>query len=61
MGLSLIRDDTSVSMYEGGTGLLWAAALRPRIGLETLGQAVRHSHTGSFKDWDDRAGVGVNR
>ena len=46
-----VRDDQVVSMYEGGTNLLWAERYGRELGLEDLWiKQCGSSHTGSFKD-----------
>ncbi|MEK6609272.1 MAG: threonine synthase [Myxococcota bacterium] len=46
-----IRDENVVSMYEGGTNLLWADRYGRELGLDDLWiKLCGNSHTGSFKD-----------
>jgi threonine synthase len=46
-----IRDENVVSMFEGGTNLLWAERHGRALGLEDLWvKQCGNSHTGSFKD-----------
>lgn len=46
-----VDDDNVVSMYEGGSNLLWAERLGAEIGVEDLWiKQCGNSHTGSFKD-----------
>jgi len=46
-----VRDENVVSMFEGGTNLLWAARYGRSIGVEDLWvKQCGNSHTGSFKD-----------
>ena len=46
-----IRDENVVSMFEGGTNLLWATRYGASLGLEDLWiKQCGNSHTGSFKD-----------
>jgi threonine synthase len=47
----VVDDDNVVSMYEGGSNLLWAERLGAEIGVEDLWiKQCGNSHTGSFKD-----------
>ncbi|MXX40991.1 MAG: pyridoxal-phosphate dependent enzyme, partial [Gemmatimonadetes bacterium] len=47
----LVEDENVVSMYEGGSNLLWAERLGAELGLEDLWiKQCGNSHTGSFKD-----------
>ena len=46
-----IRDENVVSMFEGGTNLLWAERYGRELGLDDLWvKQCGNSHTGSFKD-----------
>jgi len=46
-----VRDENIVSMFEGGTNLLWAKRYGTPLGLEDLWvKQCGNSHTGSFKD-----------
>jgi len=46
-----IRDENVVSMFEGGTNLLWAERYGHELGLDDLWvKQCGNSHTGSFKD-----------
>jgi threonine synthase len=46
-----VRDDAVVSMFEGGTNLLWANRYGRSLGLDELWvKQCGNSHTGSFKD-----------
>jgi threonine synthase len=46
-----IRDENVVSMFEGGTNLLWAERYGTSLGLDDLWvKQCGNSHTGSFKD-----------
>jgi threonine synthase len=46
-----IRDENVVSMYEGGSNLLWAQRYGAGLGLDDLWiKLCGNSHTGSFKD-----------
>ncbi len=46
-----VDDDNVVSMYEGGSNLLWADRLGAEIGVKDLWiKQCGNSHTGSFKD-----------
>jgi threonine synthase len=46
-----IRDENVVSMYEGGTNMMWAERFGRELGLEDLWvKMCGNSHTGSFKD-----------
>jgi threonine synthase len=46
-----IRDENVVSMFEGGTNLLWAERYGASLGLDDLWvKQCGNSHTGSFKD-----------
>ena len=46
-----IRDENIVSMFEGGTNLLWAERYGRTLGLDDLWiKQCGNSHTGSFKD-----------
>lgn len=46
-----VRDENIVSMFEGGTNLLWATRYGKSIGIEDLWvKQCGNSHTGSFKD-----------
>jgi threonine synthase len=47
----VVEDDNIVSMYEGGSNLLWAERLGNEIGIDELWvKQCGNSHTGSFKD-----------
>ena len=47
----VIDDENIVSMYEGGSNLLWAERLGDEIGIDELWvKQCGNSHTGSFKD-----------
>ena len=47
----VVDDDNIVSMYEGGSNLLWAERLGNEIGIDELWvKQCGNSHTGSFKD-----------
>ena len=47
----LVEDENVVSMYEGGSNLLWAERLGVELGIEDLWiKQCGNSHTGSFKD-----------
>ncbi len=47
----VVDDDNIVSMYEGGSNLLWAERLGDEIGIDELWvKQCGNSHTGSFKD-----------
>ncbi|MBM4268432.1 MAG: threonine synthase [Deltaproteobacteria bacterium] len=51
MVLPLLSDENVVSMYEGGSNLLWAERFGREIGVEDLWvKQCGNSHTGSFKD-----------
>ena len=51
MGCPVVEDDNIVSMYEGGSNLLWAERLGDEIGIDELWvKQCGNSHTGSFKD-----------
>jgi threonine synthase len=46
-----LRDDNIVSMFEGGTNLMWADAYGRQLGVSDLWvKQCGNSHTGSFKD-----------
>ncbi|MCY3788588.1 MAG: threonine synthase, partial [Gemmatimonadetes bacterium] len=46
----LVKDENVVSMYEGGSNLLWAERLGAELGMEDLWiKQCGNSHTGSFK------------
>ena len=46
-----VEDDNVVSMFEGGSNLLWAERLGAELGIEDLWiKQCGNSHTGSFKD-----------
>ena len=46
-----IRNENVVSMYEGGSNLLWAQRYGAKLGVEDLWvKLCGNSHTGSFKD-----------
>jgi threonine synthase len=46
-----IRDENVVSMYEGGTNMMWAERFGRELGLDDLWvKMCGNSHTGSFKD-----------
>jgi threonine synthase len=46
-----LHDENIVSMYEGGTNLLWADRYGKQVGVEDLWvKQCGNSHTGSFKD-----------
>jgi len=47
----VVADENIVSMYEGGSNLLWAERLGNEIGIDELWvKQCGNSHTGSFKD-----------
>lgn len=47
----VVEDDNIVSMYEGGSNLLWAERLGNEMGIDELWvKQCGNSHTGSFKD-----------
>ena len=47
----VVDDENIVSMYEGGSNLLWAERLGDEIGIDELWvKQCGNSHTGSFKD-----------
>ena len=49
--IPLLHDEDIVSMYEGGTNLLWAERYGRQVGVEDLWiKLCGNSHTGSFKD-----------
>ncbi len=51
MVLPQLSDESTVSMYEGGSNLFWAERFGREIGLEDLWvKQCGNSHTGSFKD-----------